>query len=129
MSFQPALDFLADANESLKARALCQAIAACQREVAAEIMVNVLYEWQSGGPQTTLFGDIGGEADLWAYAAPLHELVAYTLAGLARLGIAAKGLVLRKKLIWALWLSLSDADRLKLDAKIAQFRRVINGPR
>lgn len=94
------------------ANALAYALGECHPEDAAAICAAYLETVETGGP---LIGDPFGitvsDASLWATAAPPHELVAYTLAGLDVLRSRALGIGSRKRLIVALWGSLPLADR------------------
>jgi hypothetical protein len=94
-----------------RALALCDAIAACEPEDAAQIMVGALDDIAAGMPGLYLWGDLRDDAKFWADSAHPAELEVYTVAGLRKLGRIAVGLTARKRLLVALWSGLSPADR------------------
>ena len=101
------------------ANSLCYALGECHPDDAAAICAAYLETVETGGP---LIGDTFGitvsDARLWATAAPPHELVAYTLAGLDVLRSRALGVKSRKLLFWAIWQSLSSTDRMAFLARV-----------
>lgn len=100
------------------ATSLGYAIAACHPEDAMVIMSAALADMQTGGPVASLFADCRAEAATWADCAPVHELEAYTLAGLARLGELPKGIVLRKRIFGGIWNSFSCEDQASFARRV-----------
>lgn len=80
-------------------------------EDAAPICAAYLETVETGVPRYDPFGFVYADARLWALAAPPHELVAYTLAGLERLPKANLSTPARKTAFKALWRSFTDTDR------------------
>ena len=78
---------------------------------ATAICVAFLEGHRAGDPGYTAFGDIRADAEFWADCAHPAELAAYFGASLKRLGRTPLGIVARKRLLVALWESLSDANR------------------
>lgn len=101
------------------AESLCYALGECHPDDAGAICAAYLESVETGGP---LIGDTFGitvsDARLWVAAAPPHELVAYTVAGLDVLRNRALGIKSRKLLFWAIWQSLSSADRMAFLARV-----------
>jgi len=100
------------------AEAACLALAECRPQDAAAICTAYLDTMQTAGPQRDAFGLLYEDAKWWADAAPVHELVAYTLAGLSRLPRRHPSLPARKALFKALWRSLPDTDRAAFVAHV-----------
>lgn len=91
----------------------------CDPEDRFELLTAWMAQYETGGP--TLgdpFGMVAGDARLWAAAAPPHELVAYTLAGLERLPDRHLSLTARKQVFKALWTSFADKDRASFIAHV-----------
>ncbi|MCC6001903.1 MAG: hypothetical protein JJU19_13735 [Pararhodobacter sp.] len=88
------------------------ALEACDPQEAVPICAAYLETAETGGPWMQPFGELqAGDARLWAAAAPPHELVAYTLAGLDRLPKAHLSLPARKRLFKHLWKGFAPTDR------------------
>jgi hypothetical protein len=84
----------------------------CHPEDAAEICVAFLQTMETQGPVIgDLFGVTVSSARIWIAAAPLHEVIAYTLVGLERLPKAHLSKPARKTFFNALWRSFTDAER------------------
>ena len=102
-----------DAERHFTARHnLAVAIADCDASDACQIMAAALDDLGAGQPdvsilQSTLRQDAASWAD-WASPPELETVVA---AGLRKIGKTALGIKARKRLIVALWESLTDADR------------------
>ena len=88
------------------------ALERCRPEHADAICAAWLEESKTSGPQSDVFGTVFADAKFWAEAAPPHELVAYTIAGLHRLPAAHTGIVARKKVFTALWERFQIKDRM-----------------
>jgi len=93
------------------AEAACLALAECRPQDVAAICAAVLESMETGGPRHDVFGTLYSDARWWADVAPPHELVAYVIAGLARLPNRHLSILARKRAFMALWQSLPDADR------------------
>lgn len=93
------------------AEALCYNLSKCHPYDAAAICAAYLDTAETGGPRHDPFGMVYSDAGLWALAAPPHELVAYTLAGLERLPKAHLSVPARKHAFKALWRSFTDVER------------------
>ena len=93
------------------AEALCYALGECHPDDAAAICAAYLDTAETGGPRYDALGMVYSDAGIWAVAAPPHELVAYTLAGLERLPKAHLSLPARKRVFKHLWRSFTPADR------------------
>ena len=94
------------------ANALAFALGECHPDDAAAICAAFLETVETGGPRLgDPFGTVAGDARLWAAAAPPHELVAHTLAGLQTIPRAHLSIKTRKQVLVAIWRTLSDADR------------------
>lgn len=92
--------------------ALCDAIANCHPEDAAQIMAAALDDIGAGDPpMRDPFGDLREDATFWADCAHPIELEAYFASALKRLGSVALGIKARKRLFVALWQSFPLADR------------------
>lgn len=101
------------------ANSLCYALGECHPDDAAAICAAYLETVETGGPRLgDPFGMVAGDARLWATAAPPHELVAYTVAGLDALRNRALGIKSRKLLFWAIWQSLPLTDRTAFLARV-----------
>ena len=101
------------------ASALCFALGECHPDDAAAICAAYLETVETGGPvMGDPFGTVAADARLWAQAAPPHELVAYTLAGLERLPRSHLSAPARKRLFKAIWRSLTAADRAAFIAHV-----------
>jgi len=94
-----------------RAEALCYFLGECDPLDAAAICAAFLETVETGGPRHDPFGFAYADAKLWALAAPPHELVAYTVAGLERLPKSPLSAPSRKNLFKHLWRSFTDADR------------------
>lgn len=112
------------ANPALRLRAdmvawLVYALEKNHPEDAAPICAAYLETTETGGPMMgDPFGIVAGDARLWALAAPPHELVAYTLAGLERLPRSHLSSPARKAAFKALWRSFTDTDRAAFIAQV-----------
>lgn len=93
------------------AEAAVYALEQCRPEQADALCAQWLEKSETGGPRHDPFGMVYSDARLWAIAAPLHELVAYTLAGLARIPKACLIPSMRRKVLKALWRSLTNTER------------------
>lgn len=93
------------------ARALTYALGECHPEDAAAICAAYLESQVTDGPVHDAFGIVYSGAQLWAEAAPIHEIAAYTLAGLNRCKGSPFGIATRKKVLVALWQTLGEHDR------------------
>ena len=94
------------------ANSLAYALGECHPDDAAAICAAFLETVETGGPlMGGIFGITVSDARLWAAAAPPHELVAYTLAGLAELPKAHLSNPARKTCFKAIWRSFTDAER------------------
>ena len=94
------------------AEAVCYALGECHPDEAAPICAAYLETVETGGPVLgDPFGMVASDARLWAAAAPPHELVAYTVAGLERLPKSHLSNPARKTAFKALWRSFTDAER------------------
>ncbi|MCA1775539.1 MAG: hypothetical protein LC676_08015 [Loktanella sp.] len=78
---------------------------------AATICSTFLDEFGAGFPRLDWWGDAREEAAEWAYRANSGELEAYFTSALRRLENQALGLKARKRMIAALFQSLSAADQ------------------
>lgn len=78
---------------------------------AATICATVLDEIGAGFPRLDWWGDAREEAAEWAYGANSGELEAYFTSALKRLNNQALGLKARKRMIAALFQSLSATDQ------------------
>ncbi|MCA1775711.1 MAG: hypothetical protein LC676_08920 [Loktanella sp.] len=78
---------------------------------AATICATVLDEIGAGFPRLDWWGDTREEAGEWAYRANSGELEAYFTSALRRLNNQALGLKARKRMICALFQSLSATDQ------------------
>ena len=103
------------------ANSLCFALGECHPDDAAAICAAFLETVETGGPVLgDPFGMVAGDARLWAVAAPPHELVAYTLAGLAELPKAHLSNPARKTCFKAIWRSFSDIERAAFIAAVTK---------
>ena len=94
------------------AQALCYAISECHPDDAKQIMAAALEDLAAGDPpMRDPFGDLRQDAAFWADCAHPVELEAYFSAALKRLLNRSLGIRARKRLLVALWCSLSDGDR------------------
>ena len=101
------------------ANSLAYALGECHPDDAAAICAAFLETVETGGPMLgDPFGITVSDARLWAAAAPPHELVAYTLAGLAELPRAHVSNAAGKRLFVAIWGRLPDADRRAFLARV-----------
>ena len=94
------------------AEAAVFALEHCRLSHANAICAAWLEAAEIGGPRHDPFGMVYSDARFWALAAPQHELVAYTLAGLERLPSALLPLPMRKAAFKAIWRSFSDMERI-----------------
>lgn len=78
---------------------------------AAAIAATVLDEVAAGSPRLDVWGDIRSDAEFWADCANPREIEVYFTSALKRLRNQALGIKARKRMIAALFLSLSDADK------------------
>ena len=103
------------------ANSLVYALTECHPEDAAAICVAFLETVETNGP---IIGDPFGVtvsgARLWVAAAPTHELVAYTLAGLERLPNALLSNLARKTCFKALWRSFTEVERAAFIAAVTK---------
>ena len=83
----------------------------CRPQHADAICLAWLLASETGGPRHDPFGLLYSDARFWAVAAPSHELVAYTLAGLERLRGAQLPQPIRRTVFKALWRSFPDKER------------------
>lgn len=94
------------------AEAAAFALSEAEPTAAAAICFAYLETAETGGPVLgDPFGMVAGDARLWATAAPPHELVAYTLAGLEELPKSHLSTVTRKTAFKAIWRSFDHQDR------------------
>ena len=94
------------------AQSLTFVLAECHPDDAVEICVAFLQTVETQGPVIgDPFGVTVSSARLWVAAAPLHELIAYTLAGLESLPKAHLSKPARKTCFNALWRSFTDTER------------------
>ncbi|WP_137701652.1 hypothetical protein [Marimonas lutisalis] len=87
------------------------ALEQCHPEQANAICLAWLEKSETGGPRHDPFGMLYSDAKFWAVAAPPHELLAYTLAGLEQLPKTHLTLPMRSRAIKALWRSLPVSER------------------
>jgi hypothetical protein len=90
---------------------LCAAIAACEPTDAAQIMAAALQDMETDGPQHDVFGTLRRDAAFWAELAPVHEVQAYVLEGLKKLGQRALAPNARKALIVDIWRGMTPEDK------------------
>lgn len=94
------------------AEAVAFALSEAEPTAAAAICFAYLETAETGGPiMGYAFGSVAGDARLWATAAPPHELVAYTLAGLEVLPKSHLSTVTRKTAFKAIWRRFDHQDR------------------
>ena len=93
------------------AEAAVFALEQCTLPHANAICAAWLEAAETGGPRHDPFGKLYADARYWAVAAPPHELVAYTLAGMAQAPKALLPLPFRKNVFKALWRGFPDAER------------------
>ena len=93
------------------AEAAILALEHCRPEHANAICIGWLEGAETGGPRHDPFGMLYSDARFWAVAAPQHELVAYTLAGLERIAKIPLTLSTRRKVFKALWRSFPERER------------------
>lgn len=94
-----------------KRNSAVMALQALDPKVASAICAAVLDEISAGSPRLDLWGDIRADAEFWADCANPPELEAYFASALKRLKKQALGIRARKRLIAALFTSLSDAEK------------------
>lgn len=87
------------------------ALEQCRPQHADAICLAWLEASETGGPRHDPFGLLYSDARFWAVAAPLHELVVYTLAGLEQVRGAHLPLPTRRTVFKALWRGFPDAER------------------
>ena len=103
------------------ANSLAYALGECHPDDAAAICAAFLETVETGGPMLgDPFGITASDARLWAAAAPPHELVAFTLAGLERLPKAHLSSPARKTCFKAIWRSFSDIERAAFIAAVTK---------
>lgn len=95
----------------MKREAAVMALGDLDPQDAAVIAATVLDEIGAGFPRLDWWGDAREEAAEWAYRANSGELEAYFTSALKRLNNQALGLKARKRMICALFHSLSDTDK------------------
>lgn len=100
------------------ARALCFALGECDPSDAAAICCAYLETVETGGPLYDPFEFTYGGAALWAEAAPVHEVTAFTLAGLRALPDALLSRPARKRCFAALWAKFPHDDRRAFLARV-----------
>lgn len=113
----------ASQHRLLWADALKFALEHCEWQQAATICATYLDEIGAGFPRLDWWGDIRAEADEWAFRANSGELEVYFIRALNRLENQALGIKARKRLLAALFQSMSAADQtafLKWAAGVAQ---------
>ena len=93
------------------AQALGFALGECNAADASAICAAYLETVETGGPIHDPFAFTYGGASLWAGSAPVHEVTAFTLAGLRALPDALLSRPARKRCFAALWAKFPDADR------------------
>ncbi len=86
--------------------------------LAAEVCAEYLAAHRTEGPAAYFWGDLDGEAQLWATAATSPEVTAHTIAGLDRLHRVPLGLTSRRRLFWAFWEALPAEDQRAFVAKV-----------
>ncbi|MGB3317285.1 MAG: hypothetical protein WBB85_23100 [Albidovulum sp.] len=101
-----------------RATSLCMVLEDIDPADAAMICCSYLEEYGAGDPVHTAFGDIRADAEFWADCAHPAELEHYFAASMKRLGSMVQGIKARKRLIVALWASLSDQDRVAFLSRI-----------
>lgn len=112
MTFQSTITDPALQMRAEWAEAACYALAHSHPNDAAAICFAYLETAETGGPvMGDPFGSVAGDARLWATAAPPHELIAYTLAGLEVLPKSHLSTVTRKTAFKAIWRSFDHQDR------------------
>jgi hypothetical protein len=112
MSFQSKITDPASRLRYEWAEAAAFALSEAEPTDAAAICFAYLETAETGGPVLgDPFGTVAGDARLWATAAPPHELIAYTLAGLEVLPKSPLSTVTRKTAFKAIWRSFDHQDR------------------
>lgn len=94
------------------AEAAIYALDHCDPKQGAAICATYLEQVETGGPYQDAFGHLYQDARFWAEAAPPHEVVAYTIAGLRQFPAAHIGIIARKRAFAALWERFSESDRI-----------------
>jgi len=121
-SLPPPEDRAIDVSGPLRtnwAEALVYALGKCHPVDALSICADFIGEYETGGPELAAFSQTTvRDARWWADIAPPHELVAYGMAALDRLGVTPLGQSTRKKLFVALWESFSEVDRVRFAKRI-----------
>jgi len=97
-------------------RALEAAHAAAQRvsggrEALAECLGLMLDEMGAGGPRWEALGDMREDAAWWAHAATPDEIEVYAAAALRRIKRATFATSARKRLLVALWQTLTPDEK------------------
>lgn len=91
---------------------LATAIAECDARDVAHILAAALDDLGTGVPEVSNFtSSLRSDAAAWADWASPPEIETVVAAGLRKLGKTALGIKTRKRMIVALWESLTDADR------------------
>lgn len=100
------------------ARAVAYGLGECDPSDAAAICAAYLETVETGGPIYDPFAFTYGGAALWAEAAPVHEVVAFTLAGLRTLPDALLSRPARKRCFAATWERFCADDRRAFLARV-----------
>ena len=87
--------------------------------LAAEMCAVHLDNLAAGMPSLDPWGDIRADAEYWADCASPAELNAYACAALRRLGTRMQGHNMRKRMMVAIWRSLTTEDRANFLRKVA----------
>lgn len=100
------------------AASLCYALGECDLADAAAICCAYLDSVAAGEPDLAVHVDVRDTARWWSEWAHPLEIEATVAAGLRKLGRAPLGIHARKRLVVALWCSLTDSDRAAFLTKI-----------
>lgn len=113
-----AVEFAKFARQRAQAEALAGMVTTCPREIVVPICAAAIDHLGAGMPEAeNMFSDLREDAAFWAETASPHELREYLAAALKSLtdqGYEATMVVApRKRLLVALWNSLSEIDKRK----------------
>ena len=86
--------------------------------IAAEMCAVHLDTIAAGMPSLDPWGDLRADAEYWADCATVPELHAYACAAMRRLAGRMQGRDMRKRLLVAIWRSLSNEDRASFLRKV-----------
>ncbi|MEI4232216.1 hypothetical protein [Roseovarius sp. D22-M7] len=98
-------------HRHMKREAAVWALQSLDEQDAAVICATFLDEIGAAAPRLDYWGDVREGAGYWAYCANSAELEAYFTSALKRLRNQALGIKARKRMIAALFLSLTDNDK------------------